>query len=54
MDYIRCILKWEERLCGIGEDITEFQIAASLLSGLPECFHSPVAAFDTCPKSWTY
>jgi nitrate reductase NapAB chaperone NapD len=48
-EYIRSTLELVERLCGIGEDIKDFHVAALLLSGLPDNYETLVTALDAQP-----
>lgn len=47
--YIRRTLELVERLRGIGQETTDFQVAALLLSGLPESYEALVTALDARP-----
>jgi hypothetical protein len=48
-DYIRSVLETVERLHGIGEEISDFHVAALLLSGLPDSYETLVTALDARP-----
>lgn len=48
-DYIRSVLETVERVYGIGEEISDFYVAALLLSGLPDSYETLVTALDARP-----